>query len=74
LKASTGAVFLIKTVLGLVPSVDTNSETAIALRERRPMHWTKWSWLALMSALVIVAVACILFAPDLMALRRAMGK
>ncbi len=42
--------------------------------ERGPMHWTKWSWLALVSAQVIVAVACILFAPDLMALRRAIGK
>lgn len=34
-----------------------------ALAERPTMHWTKWSWLAFLSAVAVVLVACVLFLP-----------
>jgi len=37
------------------------------------MHWTKWSWLALAGALVVGAIAWVLFAPEVVALRNSVG-
>ncbi len=37
------------------------------------MHWSKWSWFAVTGCLVVVIVAWILFAPDILALGRSLG-
>jgi hypothetical protein len=34
------------------------------------MHWTKWSWLALGGIILVILVAFILYAPDVIALRK----
>jgi hypothetical protein len=34
------------------------------------MHWTKWSWFVIAGGLVVAAIAWILFAPEILALRR----
>lgn len=34
------------------------------------MHWTKWSWLVAAGVVLVVLVACILYAPEMIALRR----
>ena len=35
------------------------------------IHWTRWSWLAFAGALVVAAIAWVLFAPDVLELRKA---
>lgn len=34
------------------------------------MHWSKWSWLALAGVLLVAFIACVLFAPEILAVRR----
>lgn len=34
------------------------------------MHWSKWSWLTLAGVLLVAFVAWVLFAPEILAVRR----